>query len=104
MAKFEKGNKESKGRPKGATNKTTADNRERVNNVLSWLHEEHLYADLKETSGSERIKTYIALMEYSLPKLQRIAHEGGTNAPIQVELVFDSTGVKPITSESDIKD
>lgn len=83
---FKKGGTKKGGRKKGSTNKKTTDNRERVNNVLSWLHEEHLYEDLKEASGSERIKTYIALMEYSLPKLQRIAHEGKEDATIKVQM------------------
>lgn len=89
MGKFEKGNS---GRPKGAKNKKTAENRERVNKVISHLYENYLMADLEEIGSSERVKTLIALMEYSLPKLQRIAHTGedGERLNIQIKVVDDN--------------
>ena len=83
---FKKGHKKHGGRKKGDTNKKTSENRERVNNVLNYLHEEHLYNDLKDISSSERVKTYIALMEYSLPKLQRIAHTGPSDDRLKIEI------------------
>ncbi len=83
---FKEGNKHGRGRKKGSQNKKTAENRERVNNVLNYLHEQHLYDDLKDISSSERVKTYIALMEYSLPKLQRIAHTGPNDDRLKIEI------------------
>lgn len=85
MAKFEKGNKKGKGRPKGSQNKTNKENRERVSWCLSIL-EETLEDDLKSLSSSEKVKTYTTLLEYALPKLQRVAHTGPNDERLQIKI------------------
>ena len=83
MAKFEKGNKAGKGRPKGSQNKKNKENRERVSWCLSIL-EESLEEDLRSLSASEKVKTYTTLLEYALPKLQRVAHTGPNDEKLTV--------------------
>ena len=40
---------------------------------------EILEEDIAELTASERMKTYVALLEYQLPKLQRVALANDTN-------------------------
>ena len=57
------------------------------------LLEETLVDDIKELTASERVKTYTTLLEYELPKLQRIAHTGaeGERLKIQIEVIDDAS-------------
>ena len=85
MAKlFVKGNKGG-GRPKGTKNKKTAENSERINNVLSYINDKYLYEDIDSLSSSERVKTYISLMEYVVPKLARREHTGKNGEAIEIK-------------------
>jgi hypothetical protein len=63
------------GRKKDTPNKDTKDLRQKVDILLSekW---EQLENDLKELSPKDRIDTYIKLMEYALPKLNRTELKG----------------------------
>ena len=78
MSKFQKGNKVGRGRPKGSQNKKTLEAKARVEKVLSMI-DETLEEDIAELTASERMKTYVALLEYQLPKLQRVALANDTN-------------------------
>jgi hypothetical protein len=57
-------------RRKGTPNKDTTELRQKVNILLSdnW---EQILSDIAELSAKERIDTFIKLMEYSIPKLNR---------------------------------
>ncbi len=83
---FKKGHKESKGRPKGGKNKKTTENKERINKVLSYIDDKYLIEDIDNLTSSERVKTYISLMEYIIPKLARKDHTGDNQNKLQIEI------------------
>jgi len=83
---FKKGHKESKGRPKGGKNKKTTENKERINKVLSYIDDKYLIEDIDKLTSSERVKTYISLMEYIIPKLARKDHTGDNQNKLQIEI------------------
>ena len=57
------------GRPAGKQNKATVDLRGKVNKLVTDNFEQ-LQADLAELEPRDRVKFYIDLLQYSLPKLQ----------------------------------
>lgn len=59
------------GRPKGATNKTTREYKERVEWVLGLL-DESLESDLMELKAADKVKLWLDLQEFVRPKLQRM--------------------------------
>ena len=67
---FQKGNKHGNGRPKGSQNKTTAQIKEYLMQLAEAI-ETDLINDIELLSPGERVKTYLAIMEYLLPKLSR---------------------------------
>ena len=83
---FKKKNKESKGRPKGGKNKKTTENKERINKILSYIDDKYLIKDIDNLTSSERVKTYISLMEYIMPKLARKEHTGDNQNKLQIEI------------------
>jgi hypothetical protein len=86
-AKFKKGNSEAVGRPKGSLNKKTVENREIINDVLGYIKTEYLYKDIDNLSSIERMKMFVALMEYTTPKLARQEHTGKDNQPLEIRLI-----------------
>lgn len=86
MAKFSKGKKKTGGRKKGTANKVT-ENQSRVNRILAHIDENFLIEDIDNLSSSERVKTYVSLMEYVMPKLARREHTGANNEPFKILLV-----------------
>ncbi len=76
---FEKGvSGNPDGRPKGATNKTTAQLRELVTGFLEDNFEQ-VKKDFSLLSPKSRVKLYCDLLQYGLPKLQAV----------QIETEFD---------------
>ncbi len=76
---FEKGvSGNPEGRPKGATNKTTAQLRELVTGFLEDNFEQ-VKKDFSLLSPKSRVKLYCDLLQYGLPKLQAV----------QIETEFD---------------
>jgi ABC-type uncharacterized transport system ATPase component len=67
---FQKGNQHGQGRPKGSQNKTTAQIREYLMQLADAI-ESDLINDIELLSPGERVKTYLSIMEYLLPKLSR---------------------------------
>jgi len=67
------------GRPKGATNKTSLQLRETINNFLE-TNFEKVVEDFAKLKPNERVKFYTDLLNYGLPKLQAV----------QIESEFDS--------------
>jgi len=59
------------GRPKGAANKITTGQKERVEWVLEMLNDT-LEEDVKKLKAKERIELWSTLQEYIRPKLQRM--------------------------------
>ncbi len=92
---FKKGNKLGTGRPKGLRNKKTQESKARVEKVLSMI-DQTIEEDIAELTASERVKTYVALLEYQLPKLQRVALANDTNdegEKIQFEVIMNRSQV-----------
>ena len=95
MSRFKKGNKQGRGRPKGSQNKKTLEARARVEKVLSMI-DETLEEDIAELTASERMKTYVALLEYQLPKLQRTTLANDTNdegEKLQFEVIVNRSQI-----------
>ena len=67
MSRFKKG---QGGRPKGAKNKATKNVKKQIDKFLceNW---EQFNNDLLELSPKDRVNTYVKLLEYSVPKLNR---------------------------------
>lgn len=60
-----------KGRPKGAKNKTTNEMREWVAKVLT-DNRDNFENDLQNLDPEKRVKAYLELLNYSLPKQQAV--------------------------------
>lgn len=73
MGKFEKGHQLSKGRPKGALNRSTEEMKltiaRAVNNTLNTISKD--LEEIKKRDPEKAIDLALKLMEYSLPKLSR---------------------------------
>jgi len=85
MAKFEKGNKLSKGRPKGALNRSTEQMKltlARVtNNILDTLATDLIEIKKKDPKGA--IDIALKLLEYNLPKQSRVEMKAEIEQRIQ---------------------
>lgn len=68
---FQKGHKKFGGRKKGVGNKTNVEIRMRIHNILedNWST---LEEDLKELPRKDRINTIIKLMDFVVPKLNKL--------------------------------
>jgi hypothetical protein len=77
--KYEKGQSGNPGgRPKGAANKVTAKLRETISGFLDEQFES-IKTDFANLKPAERVKLYIELLQYGVPKLQAV----------QIETEFD---------------
>jgi hypothetical protein len=86
--KFEKSNKYGKGRPKGSPNKVTAQTREFLEHVIQHLNM-NLLNDIQELSASDRVKVWLSLQEYILPKLSRteLTEEVENDANLKISVI-----------------
>ena len=66
---FEKGNILSTGRPKGSINKTTAELRLMINQIIS-TNLETIQDDIKKLTPKNRIDVIINLLQYVTPKMK----------------------------------
>lgn len=85
MARFEPGHKLSKGRPKGALNRSTEEMKltlaRATNNVLSTLNKD--LEDIKKKDPAKAIELAMKLMEFTLPKLSRTEMKAEIDQRIQ---------------------
>lgn len=81
---FQKGNQHGNGRPKGSQNRTTAQIREYLMQLAEHI-ESDIIGDLDVLSPAERVKTYLTIMEYLLPKLAR-QQDAATDNDININL------------------
>ena len=70
MSKFEISNRAGKGRPKGSPNKVTATAKEFLQ-MLSDELRETILNDLSQLEPLDRVKVFIQLQEFLIPKLAR---------------------------------
>ena len=89
MAKFEKGNKVSIGRPKGKPNKVTDEAKSIINRIvdrsLSWAEE-----DIQKIRKQDPIRGFelaMKLMEYAYPKLKSIDISGAMDVKHKIEKI-----------------
>lgn len=78
MAKFEKGNKIAKGRPKGKPNKTTAQIKEMITSLVGNQMEQWpaVIEKMMKEDPAEAMKITGRLIDYVLPKQSKIDIEG----------------------------
>lgn len=85
MGKFEKGHQLSKGRPKGALNRSTEEMKltiaRAVNNTLNTISKD--LEEIKKRDPEKAIDLALKLMEYSLPKLSRTEMKAEIDQRIQ---------------------
>ena len=76
--KFKKG---QGGRPKGAKNKATKNLKKKIDKLLcdNW---EQINKDLMALSPKDRVNTFVKLLEYSVPKLNRAEVQNKDNVTI----------------------
>ena len=79
------------GKPKGAKNKVTSEQRERIEKVLAML-DETLDEDLEKMKAKERVDLWAALQEYIQPKLQRTQVEVDANEEQVTKITFEVIG------------
>ena len=82
---FQKGNKVGKGRPKGTTNKTTAEIKEIITRVVG-NQLELLESDLtkiRKQSPARAAEIYMKMVDYVLPKQTKIDIEGEINHKVE---------------------
>jgi hypothetical protein len=92
---FEAGNKLSKGRPKGALNRSTEEMKltiaRAVNNTLNTISSD--LETIKKKDPERAIELALKLMEYSLPKLSRTEMRGEIDQRIhQIQVNITQTG------------
>lgn len=73
------------GRTKGTPNKDTRELRERISELID-MHFDRLSDDLLSLQPKERIEAMTKLLEYSLPKLQRMEMDTGD---ISQQIIFN---------------
>ncbi|TSA28904.1 MAG: hypothetical protein D4R67_03000 [Bacteroidetes bacterium] len=79
------------GKPKGAKNKVTSEQKERIEKVLE-LIDETLEEDLLKMKPKERVDLWAALQEYIRPKLQRTHLEVDANEEQVTKITFEVIG------------
>ena len=75
---FTKGNKLGNGRPQGSPNKTTTRTKEFIYNICAEL-ETTIIEDIEVLQPIERVKIWLSLQEYLIPKLTRQQIESADN-------------------------
>jgi len=91
MAKFKPGTSgNEKGRPKGATNKTTQHLRENISNFLEDNFED-VQTTFDQAGNREKLNFYKDLLAFALPKLQSIESVGQfeTLTDEQLQIIID---------------
>lgn len=101
MMQFSKGHKKLGGRKSGTPNKISADLRARIKLFLD-NNFENLESDMSNLEPAERVRFYIKLMEFVIPKRQNM--ELNTSDKTEcIQVVFKGTGIPPIRSESELE-
>jgi hypothetical protein len=75
---FAPGNKLGKGRPKNSPNRTTAQVKDFLMSISEQL-EADLLNDIKELQSLDRVKLWLSIQEYIIPKMARIETKSDDN-------------------------
>ena len=94
MAKFEKGHKMSKGRPKGVPNKTTAELKETINKIVSISLDNYLQDidKIRAQDPKAAIELSKSLIDYVMPKMSKMELSGDINHKIEKVIVEIKSG------------
>ena len=94
MAKFEKGHKMSKGRPKGVPNKTTAELKETINKIVSISLDNYLQDidKIRAKDPKAAIELSKGLIDYVMPKMSKMELSGDINHKIEKVIVEIKSG------------
>lgn len=81
MAKFEKGHKLAKGRPKGVPNKTTTELKQTINAIVSKSLDFFLedIEKIRVKNPEKALELSKGLIEYVLPKMSKLDFSGDIN-------------------------
>ena len=80
------------GRPRGARNRVTVEQKDRIERVLAMI-EETLEEDMLKMKPKERVDLWAALQEYIRPKLQRTQVEVDSHEEQLTKITFEVVGV-----------
>jgi len=75
------------GRSKGTPNKNTAQIQERAERVLKMIERDYIEDDIEKLTSGQRMQLYADMMEYVVPKLARVSHEGQTDTNLTIRIV-----------------
>jgi hypothetical protein len=89
MSKFNTGNKAGRGRPPGSPNKVTATAKEFLQ-MLSDELRDTILNDLSQLEPLDRVKVFIQLQEFLLPKLARVQNIDQTleKEPLEIKIIY----------------
>ena len=76
------------GRPKGAENKVTVEQKKRVEWVLDLL-DETLEEDVKALKAKDKVELWVTMQEYIRPKLQRMNLDVGNEDKTITKVIFE---------------
>jgi hypothetical protein len=97
---FSKGHTKSGGRKRGTPNKISSDLRARIKLFLD-NNFENFESDMSNLESAERVRFYIKLMEFVMPK-QKSMELNAIDKTECIKVVFKGTGIPPITNESEL--
>jgi hypothetical protein len=85
MAKFEKGNKIAKGRPKGVPNKTTQELKETINKIVSITLDNYLedIEKIRKEDPKKALELSKGLIDYIMPKMTKMELSGDINHKVE---------------------
>ena len=86
------------GRPKGAVNKLTRERKERLEWVLNEV-EKTLAEEIENLTSLEKVKLWLELQEYVLPKLQRITLDAGLDEDRITKITFEVVKAGDVTED-----
>lgn len=99
MSKFENNNKAGRGRPKGSPNKITATAKEFLQMLSDELRETVL-EDVSVLEPLERVKVFIQLQEFLIPKLARVQTiEAEENKTLEIKIVYPQPNLDSLTPQ-----
>ena len=89
-----KGHKKAGGRQKGTPNKTTTISKEMVIEVLTSMHG-HLPEKLSQLDDKDYVNAYCKLMEFVIPKPQRVEIEQSNKFRVSIEDTLKKLSQEP---------
>lgn len=101
MAKFEKGNKIAKGRPKGIPNKTTTELKETINKIVSVTLDNFLedIEKIRKEDPKKALELSKGLIDYVIPKMTKMELSGDINHKVEKLVIEIKKGTTDGTND-----